>query len=264
MMKNVVFNMSGEAVQGVAGAEVLDLSALDGTNCYCSNESEVSISAAIDSLGGEKRINWIDTGDYHYLSAITTGKIDQDYILLVLDHHPDTQEPAFEGMLSCGGWVREAFRRQAGADAEHINRGRLKQVLLVGINPDLELEFIDMIMDDVLAIDEFEFKGLDAESIKISADTKDMLSLLSPGLPVYISLDLDVLSEKFARTNWDQGRMSPDEVKAIIKAVVGRREVLGVDVCGGITAAKGGTDADGQLNAALRADFQQFFENIMQ
>lgn len=263
-MKNVIFNMSGEPVQGVTGAEVLDLSALDGTNCYCSTDSEASIARAIEGLGEEKRINWIDTGDYHYLSAITTDKIDRDYILLVLDHHPDTQEPAFEGILSCGGWVREAFRRQAGADAEHVNRGHLKQVLLVGINPELELEFIDMIMDDVLAIDEFEFKGLDADSLKISADTKDMLSLLTPGLPVYISLDLDVLAEKYARTNWDQGRMSPDEVKAVIGAVAGRREVLGVDVCGGLTAAKGGTDTDAELNAALRAGFQSYFENLMQ
>ncbi|MBO4743761.1 MAG: hypothetical protein J5533_09030 [Bacteroidales bacterium] len=72
-------------------------------------------------------------------------------------------------------------------------------------------------------------------------------------LPVFLSLDLDVLSPAFARTDWDQGSMSLEELLSAIDRIMTAHRVLGVDVCGGITAAKGGTAEDRRINAGTRA-----------
>lgn len=262
-MKNLIFNMSGEPVEGVEGAKILDFSSLEGTNCYCDAESAEQLRKALAQQEDMPGINWIDTGDYHYISALTTERIEEDYILVVFDHHPDMQEPMAKGMLSCGNWAREAFIKQAKPDAEHINRGHMKQLLLVGINPGLELEFLDLIMDDVLAIDENEFKDIKAESFKLSSDSKEMLSLLDPKLPIYISLDLDVLVKDYARTNWDQGKMGLDELKCMIHELTKGRKLIGADICGGLSASKGGTEKDNTINAATRAELQKYFGRII-
>lgn len=70
------------------------------------------------------------------------------------------------------------------------------------------------------------------------------------GLPVYISIDLDVLAPEYARTDWDQGSMTLDGLCASLAAIRGSRRIIGVDICGGITRSQGGTDADFELNAA--------------
>ena len=262
-MKNIIFNMSGEPVKGVSGAEILDFSSLEGTNCYCDAESAEHLRKAIAGQDGLQRVNWIDTGDYHYISALTTERIEEDYILAVFDHHPDMQEPMAEGMLSCGNWAREAFIKQAKPDEGHINRGHMKQLLLIGINPELELEFLDLIMEEVLAIEENEFRDIKAESFKLSADSRDMIALLHKKLPIYISLDLDVLGKAYARTNWDQGRMGLDELKCMIDVLTKGRKLIGADICGGLTESKGAIEQDNIINAGTRAELQKYFEKLI-
>lgn len=71
---------------------------------------------------------------------------------------------------------------------------------------------------------------------------------------VFFSIDLDVLSPEFAHTNWDQGAMTLPELCSRIKAIASRSRVLGADICGGLSEAKGGTDEDKALNnAAIEA-----------
>ena len=48
--------------------------------------------------------------------------VKEPFELLVFDHHTDMQRPAFVGILSCGGWIREALETNEN----------LKHVILVG------------------------------------------------------------------------------------------------------------------------------------
>lgn len=85
----------------------------------------------------------------------------------------------------------------------------------------------------------------------------------SPQIPVYISIDLDVLSPEFARTNWDQGTMSLGQMEDMLSRIAAGRRVLGIDVCGGLTVAKGAGPADIGINLqtrhALGTFLSQFF-----
>lgn len=71
------------------------------------------------------------------------------------------------------------------------------------------------------------------------------------GLPLYLSIDIDVLSRKYARTGWDQGDMSLKELTTILSGLRSRRGghgIIGADICGGITPESGGSGADMEIN----------------
>ncbi len=52
------------------------------------------------------------------------------------------------------------------------------------------------------------------------------------GLPLYISLDKDILSKAVLETNWDQGDMGEDEFFSVLKTLYETRRVIALDVCG--------------------------------
>ena len=51
---------------------------------------------------------------------------------------------------------------------------------------------------------------------------------------VYISIDLDVLSPEYARTNWDQGGMTIPDLLGRLREFRRRCGIIGVDICGGL------------------------------
>lgn len=82
----------------------LDLRELDGTNSYCSEESVSAIRQALSPFGPEG-LHWIDSGDYHYMSAFFLEKIREPFRLVLIDHHNDAAQVS-DGILSCGNWVQ--------------------------------------------------------------------------------------------------------------------------------------------------------------
>lgn len=69
-------------------------------------------------------------------------------------------------------------------------------------------------------------------------------------LPVYLSVDLDILSPEYALTDWDQGTLSLGELCSAISESIEGRVIAGADICGGISKEKGGTPSDSALNIA--------------
>lgn len=67
------------------------------------------------------------------------------------------------------------------------------------------------------------------------------------GLPVYLSVDLDVLGKEYLDTDWDQGSVAPAELASAIQEATEGRTVLGIDVCGGPAPVSGASDFSGSL-----------------
>jgi len=258
-MKNIILDMTGLCRDGglersLGSPEIVGLASLEGTNCYCDDSAASAIRDAISGLP-VRALHWIDTGDYHYLSRLWLEKTaaelgDEPFALVLFDHHPDMQEPAFGKVLSCGGWARDAF----------CGIPNLTQALLVGINPDLEVEILDLVFDGVLAVttDDLRHTG-DA----LSQEVQEMFSLLDPHIPVYISIDKDVLTKDFARTNWDQGCMTLPQLEAAVRRVAAGHRLLGADICGGLTRDKGGNDADFEVNLSTDKALEKLFANLI-
>ena len=66
---------------------------------------------------------------------------------------------------------------------------------------------------------------------------------------LYLSVDMDVLSEDYACTDWDQGDMSLESLCRTVRDISCSGRLAGADICGGIGAEKGGTQADFELNS---------------
>ena len=189
------------------GAVWLELGDIQGTNCYCDEEAEAAIKERI-SLMEPSGIHFLDSGNYHYVSKIWLDKIEEEFELLVFDHHTDMQMPMFGNILSCGGWIQAALDTNT----------RLKRVYLAG-PPSMEAE-----------ADRERVVGINEEELK----TPGCISrhLKNSELPLYISLDKDILTRSCAITNWDQGEAQLEDVLACIKESASCRSIIGVDVCG--------------------------------
>ncbi len=113
-MKTLVTDFSGVyGAQGFLPQDTLylDFRELEGCYCYCDASARAALSAALK----EKplpRLRYIDSGDYHYMSCLLALEQTEPFHLLLLDHHPDNQDSAFGGLLSCGGWVQTLQEEQ--------------------------------------------------------------------------------------------------------------------------------------------------------
>ena len=89
----------------------LDFRGLEGCHCYCDETARQVIAGAL-KIGKLPRLRFIDSGDYHYMSLLLALEQTEPFHLLLVDHHPDNQDAAFGGLLSCGGWVSSLQQEQ--------------------------------------------------------------------------------------------------------------------------------------------------------
>lgn len=177
--------------------------------CACYCDAEAEAALRTALSDRKERVHWIDSGDYHYMTKLFAQRCPQPFTLVLLDHHPDDQAPGFGPILSCGGWVGDLRRDCPEAD-------------VIAVGPEGALQTVEAFRD----------------AFRKAAPKR-----------VYISLDKDVMGPEAARTDWSQGSMGLGEVKEILLEVLrSGAEVLGIDICGELSAAKGGREADFELN----------------
>lgn len=97
--------------------------------------------------------------------------------------------------------------------------------------------------------------------VRTAADFPAVASL--PDLPVYLSVDLDVLGPDWARTDWDQGTMTLHELRSALEGLRDSRRLLGVDLCGGLTTEKGASPEDLALNASTGEALYDCFRDLV-
>lgn len=243
----------------------LDCRGIQGTDCYCDEEGEAALGELIAAFSPYS-LHFLDSGNYHYLTKFWTDRIREPFSLVLFDHHTDMQPPMFEGLLSCGGWVKKML------DTNPF----LRKILIAGVP---ESEAVKVRSERVLAISEEEWmasglqafepvpalfcegqsaggqsasrQSVGAQSVGVQFTgaqssgvqsvgmqslsgygTCDSEDIQSSGIPIYISVDKDVLSKDFASTNWDQGGLTLELLSGAISMLFDRFNVIGMDVCG--------------------------------
>ncbi|SHI30950.1 arginase family protein [Fibrobacter sp. UWP2] len=240
----------------------IDCSDVSGTDCYCDSEAEgflVGMLAKYPPSG----IHFFDSGNYHYMSKIWTGKITEPFTLVVFDHHPDMQPPRFGDILSCGSWVKEAL------DSNKF----IHNVVLIGVADKLATEVqTDESVDFARYAERVAFIT-ESEVCRLCQDgnalPQKVLAMVGESLPVYISIDKDVLCEKDAVTNWDQGSLDVATLKKIIAGLATSHKIIGVDICGERARDFAGDEyhtvqeAD-SLNDRINRELIEFLQNFLQ
>ena len=202
-LKQTVCSFSGvysdEGWSPAGDSILLDFSDIPGTSCYLDGSARADLENAIAPCPC-RSIHWIDTGDYHYMSALWLQKLASPARLILFDNHPDDQAGAFgQELLSCGSWVSYVRRLPNWRE-----------------------------------------------------DASD----------VYISIDKDVLSREYARTDWNQGSMTLDELFAAIKDISLKHKIIGIDVCGEPKNSEETCSEDVSINSKTNRLIRDFLLNL--
>ena len=208
----------------------IDVQDISGTNCYCDGGAFELLLHRIEKFpaGG---IHFIDSGNYHYMSRIWLSRIKEPVTLVVFDNHTDMQIPAFGGLLSCGGWISSALEEEEN----------LKDVILIG--PDEEA------FSQVETNYREKVKFLSREKLREmkEAEKKKFIRacINSDTIPLFLSIDKDILCPGEADTSWSQGDMKLEELISLLKTVLDcakavGRQICNVDICGESEAGKNG------------------------
>lgn len=220
--ETVIMNFSGiyknqNFYKNYAEEEIFwtELSDLSGCNCYCDAEASDRIRKEIQAFTG-KGLHFIDSGNYHYMTRLWLEKLQIPFRLLVFDNHTDMHPPAFGGLLSCGGWI--------AASLEELPL--LQEVILVGPDEEAYTQVEPDLQQKVLFLSREKLSTMTAE------EKEGFFNNLSEDLPLYVSVDKDVLCKGDASTTWSQGDMHLSELMSFLELVLERQNILGMDVCG--------------------------------
>lgn len=190
----------------------IDCTDIDGCNMYCTKEAKEEIIKRILPYG-ISGIHFLDSGNYHYVTKFMVEKIEEPFSLVLIDHHTDMQKPVISELTSCGGWAYDVLK-------EHPY---LQQLILIGPNHK-NLEQLKVPNKEKLI-------GISDEELNQHKEKADV-GKIRRDVPVYISVDKDVLDEYYAKTNWNQGTMSVELLEQVLQYFITNMEVLGVDLCG--------------------------------
>lgn len=220
---------SGCAPRSSFTPNILDFTTLSGTNGFCDDAAADEIRRRIADFPA-RGLHFLDNGNYHYLTRFWCEKITEDFALVVYDHHVDLRKPVFPGLMSCGSWIRDVL----------LWNSHCRAVLIIGperAQADIIERELQSLADDqpprssapvrVSCFTEDDI--LDGRAVRELPHIIDALRL-----PVYISIDKDVLSRKVLRTNWDQGIMTEAEFRHELDRFTTDPQIhiLGADICG--------------------------------
>ena len=149
------------------------------------------------------------------MSRIRAAKITEPFRLLVFDHHTDMQLPAFGGLLSCGGWIASAL--------EEVEN--LREVYLIG-PPQADYDQVE-----------------ESFRCRVKYVSEDELPMkkwweeVPTDLPLFVSIDKDVLCKQDASTTWSQGKMTLTQLLEGLESCWKRfqaenGQISQVDICG--------------------------------
>ncbi|WP_455538373.1 arginase family protein [Terrisporobacter sp.] len=192
--------------------KIIDLYELKNISRYCDEESLNILRNKLEKFHDYK-IKFIDSGNYHYISYLFLEKIKQPFILVLFDHHTDMQPSFFDELMSCGCWVKKTLD-----DNKFIEK-----VILIGAKEDLIDSIEEKYKNRIICFSEkFVMEDYNWEEFSKKHIEK----------PIYISIDKDVINSKEAKTDWDQGSLTLDELKKIYISICKEHEIIGIDICG--------------------------------
>lgn len=227
-----------EDIKDIDRFRYIDCSDIQETDMYCSKNAYEKIWGRIEPYGIQG-IHYIDSGNYHYITKIITDHITEPFGLVMYDHHTDMQIPMVPEMMSCGDWAGQTL----------IQNKNLRQLVVVG-PPESDIE---QTLESYSGSQSGRLLTFSAEDLHGDL-LENKLKLIRTDLPLYISIDKDVLGIEYTETNWSQGDMSIDGLERLLSVFLGGQgeekntdacrnderydggirhsRILGVDVCG--------------------------------
>ena len=216
MKRPVVMNMSGaydlEPLMEDKKFDLIDCRDIEGKEFICSEEAQKELSSRMRTYSPEG-IHFLDSGNYHYLTKLWTDRLSAPFSLILIDHHTDIRQEVFDGVLTCGNWVRVMLETNPN----------LKKVIIIGPTESQRSTIDAAYRRRVRFISEESLLTEDGWKTFAEEHLKE---------PVYISIDKDILDQGDAITDWDQGNITLADLLRLLDIIFKNEKVIGIDVCG--------------------------------
>ncbi len=178
-------------------------------------------------------VTFMGSGDFHHVTALLIDLVAESdpspLTVIHFDNHPDWVK--FSGGMHCGSWVNRALYIQQvervitiGVCSRDLVRPQFKGANLAA----LKLGRIHMLPWQSPS---HRFKRFDMGKLGEDAFCQQLRTLVKTR-NIYITIDKDVLSHADAITNWDQGKMHLPYLLHLLRFLMSRHNVIGIDVNG--------------------------------
>lgn len=195
-------------------------------------------------------LSFLGSGDFHHVTAMLLARAaeyaGEIFTVIHFDNHPDWVR--FRGGMHCGSWVNRALAIP-----------EVEKVITAGVcsadlqHPEWKGANLDSMRSGKLELFAYEQRpstvsgnygdgpGYHQEGRRLywSCIAKTGVEEFAKTLfsriwtdAIYITVDKDVLSASEAVTNWDQGRMSLDDILRLVRELGSRHRLIGADVIG--------------------------------
>lgn len=236
LKKTLILDFDG-SVTLPRGIDRVDLRAYEEKFRYFARLSDMARMEDIIKTGLQAhRIFFLGSGDFHHISYLIIKNMPLEKLqVVVFDNHPDNM--FFPAGIHCGSWVYHASRLP-----------NVVNISVLGI-ASRDLSGLDLVQNRFSVIKSGKVRyycltpvsrlarllsGSKIDDIRAERlNIADTLEKLVKGMPVYLSIDKDVFTPNVAKTTWDQGRLSLNEVLKCIKAIA--PNVAAADIVGDIS-----------------------------
>ena len=163
------------------------------------------------------------SGDYHHytygLCREVADKRSAGYSYIHIDQHTDFGSPREfrpkKSDLCCGDFVAQIVEDTNAKSSTHIGQDFTWNLGSVARGT----KFTDYMFSMHLKDNQMWFRKI-----------RDMLSWTKP--EVYVTIDLDVLTPPFIRTDYENGDLTLPQLLQTIRKIKQRRKIVGLDICG--------------------------------
>ena len=178
------------------------------------------------------------SGDFHYLTALWLRQIDQPFVLVSFDNHPDwaITPPKW----ACGGWINRA-----------LELPQLKHVAIWGCG-NFECWWPHNIFANRSAQRAGKLEVHPWADNRPTEDQRRSNSILREnwrdqfekfaanlrGANVYVTIDLDCLRTEEAVTNWENGQFTGSDLEWALAKLREQNEIVAGDICGAFSEPK--------------------------
>jgi hypothetical protein len=224
----------------------VDCSDLSGVTGYCDGAAMRQIRSRLAAYR-PYGVHFIDSGNFHYVSRFWVEKIERPFVLVLFDNHTDMQPSRFGHIMSCGSWVRDVLDTHPW----------IQKVVMLGAAD----AYLDDLKAELANAPEYA-RRLVAFSHGALQQKKCWQELADEHhrLPVYISIDKDVLRTEDDVTDWNQGDMPLAVLKTFLDLLITHHEIIGIDICGECSRLCGRGLLAIRMNDSVNDQLLQFIE----
>lgn len=240
-MKDTVVLNFDHSVGPLSGADTIRLSKWQEVIRYgCKLRDLDRLERALDLKGfASPRITFMGSGDFHHLSYLLIRRLASKgpFQVAVFDNHPDNMR--YPWGIHCGSWVHHVCKLPfvskvtvIGITSDDIRWTHLWENHLLPLYTG-KLSYVSLAplssLISLLRLRRIErFEGKEGALPEWIADR-----IAKNRLPVYLSIDKDVLSTKVVQTNWDQGILTEETLLESVRRF--KSGVFAADITGEIS-----------------------------